>query len=241
MRLPIVDKALVVFDHNRGQSRDNMLAQVPYGKSEVGIQIDETWLMGIISPPETAPSANPDLEVEKALKNPMDGPTIEELSPRRKTAAIAVDDMTRVTPTNTLLTPILRLLKDVGVRKQDTKIIVALGSHRAMTVREMKEKYGAELVEKYQVINHTYDDESQLEYLGKVAGDLPVWINRKYSRAGIRIATGSIIPHFNAGWGAGAKIILPGLAGEETIGRMHAHSAITTSNGLGMRENQTGG
>lgn len=140
MRLPIVDKALVVFDHNRGQSRDNMLAQVPYGKSEVGIQIDETWLMGIISPPETAPSANPDLEVEKALKNPMDGPTIEELSPRRKTAAIAVDDMTRVTPTNTLLTPILRLLKDVGVRKQDTKIIVALGSHRAMAVQEMKEK-----------------------------------------------------------------------------------------------------
>jgi nickel-dependent lactate racemase len=51
--------------------------------------------------------------------------------------------------------------------------------------------------------------------------------------------TGNLVPHYNAGWGAGAKILLPGLAGEETVGRMHVYSAMTTPNGLGMQENPT--
>jgi nickel-dependent lactate racemase len=216
-----------------------MLVKVPYGKSEVEFQIDETRLMGIISPSEVAPSANPDLEVERALKTPIDGPTIGELSRGGKTVAIAVDDVTRVTPTYALLKPMLRLLKDAGVRRQDIKIIVALGSHRAMTVQEKKEKYGADVVEEYGVIDHAFDDESELRYLGEVAGDLPVWINKEYLKADVRIATGSILPHQNAGWGAGAKILLPGLAGEETIGRMHVHSATTKPNALGMDENPT--
>jgi len=216
-----------------------MLVRVPYGKSEVEFQIDEPRLMGVISPSEVAPSANPDLEVERALNSPIDGPTIEELSLRGKTVAIAVDDLTRVTPTYALLKPMLRLLKDAGVRRQDIKIIVALGSHRAMTVQEKKEKYGADIVEGYEVIDHAFDDESELQYLGEVAGDLPVWINKEYLKADVRIATGSILPHQNAGWGAGAKILLPGLAGEETIGRMHVHSATTKPNALGMDENPT--
>lgn len=235
----IVDQDRIAIYHNCGESADSMLVQVPYGKSEVDFQIDRTRLMGIISPSETAPSANPDLEVERALKNPIDGPTIEELSPRGKTVAIAVDDLTRVTPTYALLKPILRLLRDAGARRQDIKIIVALGSHRAMTVQEKKEKYGADVVEEYEVIDHAFDDKSELQYLGEVAGDLPVWINREYLKADVRIATGSILPHPNAGWGAGAKILLPGLAGEETIGRMHVHSATTTPNGLGMDQNPT--
>ena len=178
-----------------------MRVEIPYGKSEVEFETDERRVMGIISPSEIAPSQNPDLEVEEALKDPTDGPTIEELSPRGKTIAIAVDDITRVTPTRTLLPPILRLLEKTGARREDIKIIVALGTHRRMTDQEMREKYGAPVIEDYEVINHAFDDELELEYLGKIAGDVPVWINKDYLKADIRIATGSLIPHFNAGWG----------------------------------------
>jgi nickel-dependent lactate racemase len=214
-----------------------MLVRVPYDKREVEFQIDETRVKSVISPPETVPSANPSLEVERALKNPIDGPTIEELSPMGKTIAIAVDDLTRVTPTNTLLKPILRLLKDSGARRRDIKIIVALGSHRPMTLQEKKDKYGADVVEEYDVIDHAFNDDSELQRLGEVAGDFPVLINRGYLKADIRIATGSIFPHNTAGWGAGAKILLPGLAGEETIGRMHVRAATIMPNGLGRADN----
>ena len=217
-----------------------MHVELPYGNSAVQIEIDESRLMGILSPNEAVPSPNPDIELERALKNPVEGPTIAELSPRGKTVAIAVDDITRVTPTHLLLPTILRLLEKAGARRKDVKIIIALGTHRRMTDQEMKEKYGAQVVEGYQVINHAFNDRSELLYLGTTAnGHLPLWVNKDYVKADIRIATGNLIPHFNAGWGGGAKILLPGLAGKETVGRMHVMSALTTPNGLGMDGNPT--
>ncbi len=216
-----------------------MSVEIPYGNNKVELDIDERRVFEIISPSDATPSSNPEFEVEKALKNPIDGPTIDELSPMGKTVAIAVDDLTRVTPTHIILPPILRLLEKAGARRENIKIIIALGTHRKMTDQEMREKYGSQVVENYEVINHAFDDESELKYMGKIADDVPVWINKEYLKADIRIATGNLIPHFNAGWAGGAKILLPGLAGEETVGRMHVHSATTTPNGLGMDENTT--
>ncbi|MEM3045435.1 MAG: nickel-dependent lactate racemase [Candidatus Bathyarchaeia archaeon] len=215
------------------------MVEVPYGRSKVEFEVDPDRILGVITPSDVVPSRDPELEVVRALKDPIGGPTIGELSPKGKTIAIAVDDVTRVTPTHILLPPLLRLLEEEGARRDDIRIVIALGTHRRMTEQEMKEKYGAEVVEEYEVVNHAFDDESQLKYMGDVAGDVPVWINKDYVSADIRIATGNLIPHFNAGWGAGAKILLPGLAGEETVGRMHVHSAVTTPNGLGMEENPT--
>jgi len=216
-----------------------MRVELPYGNKTVEFDVEEKRVISIITPAETPPSPNPQLEVETALKNPIDGPTVKELSPQGKTIAIAVDDITRVTPTHILLPPLLWSLEEAGARREDITIVAALGTHRPMTDRELKEKYGAEVVERYAVINHAFDDETQLAFQGTIADDIPVWINKTYIKADIRIATGNLIPHFNAGWGAGAKILLPGLAGEETVGRMHVHSAMTTPNGLGMEENPT--
>lgn len=216
-----------------------MLMKIPYGKGEIKFDLDSDRLQEVISPSEVVPAKNPRLEVEAALKAPLEGPTIEGLAPSGKTVAIAVDDVTRTTPTDLLLRPLLNSLKQAGAVSDKIRVIVALGTHRRMTESEMKEKYGSEVVEEYEFINHAFDDDSQLKYLGDVARDIPVWINRAFIEADIRIVTGNIIPHFNAGWGAGAKILLPGLAGEETVGRMHVHSAMTTPNGLGMEENPT--
>ena len=216
-----------------------MRISIPHGDGELEFEIDEKRVVGIMSPLDMAPSSDPDLEVEKALKNPIEGPTIEMLSPKGKTVAIAVDDVTRVTPSQRLLSPLLKLLENAGAKSENIRIIVALGTHREMTDREMKEKYGADTVENYEVINHAFREESELEYLGTASGNLPVWINKHFLRADIRIATGNLVPHFSAGWGAGAKILLPGLAGEETVGQMHVRSAMTTANGLGIGENPT--
>ncbi|UCD73105.1 MAG: nickel-dependent lactate racemase [Candidatus Bathyarchaeota archaeon] len=216
-----------------------MPVKLPYGNSEIEFDIDSNRVSDLLTPSEVVPAKNPLFEVERALETPLEGPTIEDLAPRGKTVAIAVDDITRTTPTNLLLPPILDKLKSSGTSKDDIKVLVALGTHRRMTEREMKEKYGAEIVEDYEFVNHDFDDETQLMYLGDIAGEVPVWINKAFLKADIRIVTGNVIPHFNAGWGAGAKILLPGLAGEETVGRMHVYSAMTTPNGLGMEENPT--
>jgi len=216
-----------------------MNIEIPYGEKKVEFELDKKRLLSIMTPLETIPSENPILEIEKVLKNPVDAPSIEELSPKGKTIAIAVDDVTRTTPTHLLLPSMLSLLQKAGAERNNIKIIIGLGTHREMTNQEMRDKYGAEIIEQYEVINHTFNEQSELMYVGKIADDIPVWINKEYLKADIRIVTGNLIPHFNAGWAAGAKILLPGLAGEETVGRMHIHSATTTPNGLGMEDNQT--
>ena len=83
-----------------------MSAELPYGEKKVDFELDEKRLLSIMSPSEIAPSKDPIFEIEKALKNPIDGPSIEELSPKGKTIAIAVDDITRITPTQLLLPPL---------------------------------------------------------------------------------------------------------------------------------------
>lgn len=216
-----------------------MNIELPYGAKKVEFELEKKRLLSIMTPSEIVPLKNPIFEIEKVLKNPVDSPSIEELSPKGKTIAIAVDDLTRITPTHLLLPPILNLLLKAGAERNNIKIIIALGTHREMTDQEMRDKYGPQIIEQYEVINHTFNEQSELMYVGKIADDVPVWINREYLKADIRIATGNLIPHFNAGWAAGAKILLPGLAGEETVGRMHIHSATTTPNGLGMEDNPT--
>jgi len=217
----------------------NMRVAVPYGKNEASFEIDDYRVLDILQPSGATPAPDPEAETERALSDPIQGPTIEALHPKHKRIGVVVDDTTRVTPTKSLLSVILRRLEGAGAAPDMIKVFIALGTHRKMTEDEISEKYGDELTERYAIVNHDSSDKSGLEYFGTIADDLPVWINKEFSECDVRIATGNVIPHFNAGWGAGAKTLLPGLAGDETVGRMHVLSALTTPNGLGMNHNPT--
>jgi nickel-dependent lactate racemase len=216
-----------------------MQLTLPYGKNQVSFAIDDHRISDLLQPSEVTPAPDPEAEIERALSDPIQGPTIEALHPRHKQIGVVVDDSTRVTPTKSLLSVILRRLEGAGAAPNMIKVFIALGTHRKMTKDEVGEKYGYELAERYEIVNHDSGDKSRLKYFGIIADDLPVWINKEFSECDVRIATGNVIPHFNAGWGAGAKTLLPGLAGDETVGRMHVLSALTTPNGLGMDQNPT--
>jgi len=212
-----------------------MRIEIPYGKSKIKFTMEKRRINGIITPHEIRTPTSPTRELQKALGNPIDTCGFESFCSRWKTVAIAVDDVTRNTPTHLLLPPILRRLKKAGINRNDVTIVVALGTHRRMTEAEMKIKYGESVVEDYRIINHEYDNESELTSFGVVAG-IPVKINREFVKADLRLATGNIIPHCNAGWSGGAKILLPGLAGTETVGNLHVFTALRTPNVLGTVE-----
>ena len=55
-----------------------------------------------------------------------------------------------------------------------------------------------------------------------VYGDgVPVWLNRHWVDADVRITTGFVEPHFFAGFSGGPKLVAPGLAGLETVLTLH--------------------
>ena len=102
-----------------------MHLEIPYGEQRIDFELDDRRVMKTVNPSEISPSLNPTLEIENALKYPIQGQRIEELSPKGKTIAIAVDDMTRVTPTHIILPPILRSLESAGANRKNIKIIIS--------------------------------------------------------------------------------------------------------------------
>jgi nickel-dependent lactate racemase len=100
-------------------------------------------------------------------------------------------------------------------------IINGTGSHRANTRAELAHMLGKEVVESVEVVNHNAFDPETLTKLGETPGAVPVWVNRRYLEADFRIATGFIEPHFFAGFSGGAKGIVPGVAGLQTIQALH--------------------
>jgi len=212
--------------------------KIPYGKDYVTMDIDEKQLIGVFSPVDFEDVPEPRERLIHSIENPIGGRRLSSLISPSKEVTITVDDNTRITPTQTILPTLLEEIEFLGVRKSDITIIVALGTHRPMTDRELREKYGSEIVEEYNIVNHEWDNPSELKPMGKLPGDVPIWINKRFTEADVRIGVGNIIPHFTAGWSGGSKILLPGLAGEETVAGMHYYGATTMPNALGEYVNQ---
>ncbi len=160
--------------------------------------------------------------VRKALESPIGSRPLGELAEPGARTVILADDGTRPTPQHRLLPPLLECLNDAGVTDEEITVLVALGTHRYMSRAEMRERFGTTICERVNVYNHTWRDESCLETVGATESGSPLRLNRLALRADLLIGTGSIVPHIWAGWGGGAKILLPGISAAETIAPTHA-------------------
>jgi nickel-dependent lactate racemase len=80
---------------------------------------------------------------------------------------------------------------------------------------------GEEIATSYRVEDHhgTHLDEHTL--LGTTPRGVPAWIDTRYLKANLKIATGLIEPHLMAGYSGGRKLICPGIASIETVKRWH--------------------
>ena len=80
---------------------------------------------------------------------------------------------------------------------------------------------GEEVFGRVEVVNHDARDRDSLVYLGVHGNGVPVWINRRWVEADLRITTGFVEPHFFAGFSGGPKLVTPGLAGLDTVLVLH--------------------
>ena len=80
---------------------------------------------------------------------------------------------------------------------------------------------GAEIVAGYRVEDHYGTRLEEHTLVGTTARGIPGWIDSRYVRADLKIATGLIEPHLMAGYSGGRKLICPGVAALETVKRWH--------------------
>ena len=155
-----------------------------------------------------------DAGIREALAEPIGAPPLREHARGRTSAAILVDDLSRPTPAFRVLPYILEELHSAGLEDDGITIICALAAHRPMTRDDFVKKLGAEIVERYRVVNHNaYDN---LELLGNTSLGVPVFVNRDLMACQVRIAAGMITPRGGM-FGGGAKLLIPGACGQQTI------------------------
>ncbi|MEA1963645.1 MAG: nickel-dependent lactate racemase [Candidatus Aerophobetes bacterium] len=186
---------------------------------------------------------NPAQQIENALSNPIENPTIEDIITSHKkssskiSVAIAVSDNTRPVPYSGekeegILLPLLKRLKKVGVKDKNIRIIVGTGTHLPTSNEWKKEAFGKFIKDKYEIIDHSCTS-SDLCYLAHIDG-VPVKINRQFLEADIHIATGLVEPHFMAGVSGGRKAICPGLVNLETTYLFHGVNFMDNPNATNL-------
>src|SRR5262245_11865696 len=92
-----------------------------------------------------APAAS-ESEIQQALSCPIACPPLEVVARGRNRVAIAVDDLTRPTPTWRILPFVLERLHHAGITAKQITIVLALGSHPPLTTNELMIKLGGEVL-----------------------------------------------------------------------------------------------
>jgi len=189
------------------------------------LEIPEKNLLGIFSPSTVSIEKSEDEIIEEALFHPVGSPPLSEMLKGHKNVLIVVDDYTRTTPVQIILPRLIKELKKSGIRLDSIKILIALGTHRPMSQGEIAKKFGEEISRQYLILNHSWEDPSQLIHLGQTAKGTPIFVNRLAQETDFMIGIGQIVPHRVTGFSGGGNIVQPGICGEETTGKTHWLSA----------------
>lgn len=190
--------------------------EVPYQEGSKTIHVDDERLSWVISPNNPPPKGTD--AILEALDNPIGSTSMEKLANNADNGVLLVDDNTRKTPQKEILPIVLDRLNEYGLKDDDIKIIVGLGTHRKMTQEEIEERF--EVTDRVEIKNHECEDKDQLVKTKSDEGH-PLYVNEEYYKADLSIAIGSILPHILTGWSGGSKMVQPGVSGEETTGYTH--------------------
>lgn len=193
--------------------------ELAYGRTglEVDLPADRTT---VVAPRHLPAAADVAATLRRALSDPVEGPPLREVVHPGQTVAVSLCDVTRPQPRDLMVHALLDELEGI-VTRDDVTLLVATGTHRGTTEAELRDMLGDDLVDGVRVIGHDARDPESLTWMGTYGDGVPVWLNRYWVEADVRITTGFVEPHFFAGFSGGPKLVAPGLAGLETVLTLH--------------------
>ena len=198
-----------------------MRVPIRFGRGEVQVEVPDENLAGILRMNPIPPIDDPVSAVYDALRSPIKTPPLSELAKGRRSVCVVISDITRPVPNKIILPPILETLERSGIPRGSITILIATGIHRPNLGDELKELVGEEIMMSYRIVNHYSGKPETHLYLGKTKRGTPVYLDKTYLEAELKILTGLIEPHLMAGFSGGRKAICPGISSVETMKYAH--------------------
>jgi len=197
------------------------MVNIRYVDRDIPLEIPEKNILFDLEPRDVAPATDFGQKLQEAMAHPVGTPPLRDLVAPGQRVTLIIDDNTRITPTKIIVPVLLDELNQAGIPDSDIRAVIASGTHRPMTDEEKEAKYGLPILSRIQVLDHNYKDPARLVDYGTTKRGTRILVNKDVIEADFRIAVGNIIPHHPTGWSAGAKAVLPGVGGEETVAQMH--------------------
>lgn len=172
-------------------------------------------------------------------------PFLENLAVQNRRVLLVVPDATRTAPVGTLFKIIHEKL---APRVQKLDVMVALGTHKAMTHSEICARLEISEAEKnarypnVELLNHEWDNPDALAHLGVIpsaeiaalsdglfAMDVPVTFNKTALSYDQILILGPVFPHEVVGFSGGNKYLFPGIGGPEILNFFHWLGAVISN------------
>ena len=201
-----------------------MHIELNYGRGTLPVDLPDDLQVTVVQKPPMPVLPDPAAAVRAALAAPTGLPPLTQFARGRDSACILICDITRPVPNGLLLRPLIEALTAAGIPFARITVLVATGMHRPNLGAELAELVGDPWVLQHiAVVNHDANDDDAHDDLGTTAHGTPIKLDRRFTRAAVKIVTGLVEPHFMAGYSGGRKVIAPGIAHRDTITTFHSH------------------
>ena len=212
--------------------------KIEYGADLLSVSVHHPVVVKGMKTPPTALEPAP--AIKNALENPITSAPLQTIAKGKLTenpqaqAVIVVSDNTRPVPyrgTDGIMPPIINSLLSAGFAERQITVLIGAGSHRNMEGAEIEKMLGLEAsgMKSIRVVNHEYEKDEQVVYLGKTQRGSTVKVNKLYMEADLKIVTGLVESHFMAGASGGRKGICPGIVGKETLEIFHGAKMLSSA------------
>jgi len=199
-----------------------MKTQFSFGKNGITVSVPDGVDCHVAHTRSAPALADAAATLDAALDHSIGCRPLGELARGKRTAAISVCDITRPAPNRVTLPPLLKRLRTAGIPAEGVTILIATGLHRAATKDEIDVILGPEIASAYRVVSHDARDFAAHRPLGSTRRGTPVYIDERFMAADLHITLGFVEPHIMLGFSGGRKLIVPGLAAQETIKVIHS-------------------
>ena len=215
--------------------------RVEFDLGDWTVEVDIPAAADLLTMRPATPLPDPAGAVAASLARPIGSDSLAALASRRlatnpaATAVVVISDNTRPVPyrgPSGILWPVVEALLAAGFAAANITVLVATGTHRAMTQAELAAILDERvLAAGIRVVNHDSRDAASLRYIGTTRRGTRLTVNRTYLDADLKIVTGLVESHFMAGASGGRKAIVPGLIGEDSTFVFHG-PAMLASDGV---------
>jgi nickel-dependent lactate racemase len=190
-------------------------------KIELPDELDVT----VVEPKFLAGLSNPKAALREALQSPIESPPLRDLVKSTDKVGLVFCDLTRPAPSHLMIPAILDELAHIP--GENITLFNAVGTHRPNTDEELRGMLGDNLVDGYRIVQNDAFDPSTQVHLGDTRRGHEIWLNREFVECDAKILTGFIEPHFFAGFSGGGKMVMPGMAGQQTVLPNHGSAMLS--------------